>query len=99
MSAERRTNPNPPLYRHLLKRLQENGGVLLLNSEEALAYWITVLQRHAAECEFGTNSDPVAEAPRLTVGGRRKVFTDVDLLRDNPRHLLEENWSPIELRA
>ena len=95
MEDERRTEPHPPLYAQLLRRLDEEGGVLPLNSEEALAYWVTVLQRHAAECQFGTNSDPVNQGPRLIVLG----FSEVDLLRDDPRNILDETWAPIELRV
>jgi len=73
-----------------------------LSSEEALAYWVTVLQRSAAEEEFGTNSDPVAEAPRLMALGKEgseQVFTEVLLLKDDPRKILDETWSPLELWA
>ncbi len=102
MEPERHTNPNPPLYFHLLALLEENGGALSLNSEEALAYWITVLQRHASESEFGTNSDPITEAPKLMVGDvseTPEVLMEVDLLKYDPRNLLDESWSPIELHA
>src|SRR5271165_5356333 len=98
MEPHRRTNPDPALYLHLLRRLQENVGVLALNSEEALAYWITVLQRHAAESEFGTNSDPIEEAPKLMVGRmseKQRFLREIDLLKDDPRKIMDETWSPI----
>lgn len=76
-------------------RLEEEDGVLPLNSEEASAYWVTVLQRHAAECEFDTNSSPLGEVPKLVVLG----FSEVDFLSDDPRNILDETWSPIEMRA
>jgi hypothetical protein len=97
MKLKRLTNPNPPLYRHLQKRLHENGGVLPLNSEEVLAYWITVLQRTAAEFEFGTNSDPIEEAPKLMVVGRGKHLRKLDCLKDDPRKIMDESRPPIEL--
>jgi hypothetical protein len=92
---DRRTNLNPSLYLQIRARLKEQDGVLPLNSEEALAYWVTVLQRHAAECEFGTNSEPLLDAPQLIVLG----FSKVDFLTDDPRNILDETWSPIELRT
>jgi len=102
MEADRITDPNPPLYAELLSRLNENYGVLPLNSEDALAFWITVLQRVVAECEFGTNSDPITDAPQLMVLGvpeSPNTLTEVDLLKDDPRNILDETWSPIELRS
>ncbi len=73
-----------------------------MNSEEALAYWITVLQQHAAECEFGTNTDPAYSAPRLFVYGMKGykgMYAEVDFFKDDPSKILAEEWSPIELRA
>jgi hypothetical protein len=67
MKPERYTNPSPQLYAELVDRLNENGGILGLNSEDALAFWVTVLQRVAAEVEFGTNSNSIAEAPKLMI--------------------------------
>jgi|SRR5271170_1430779 len=102
MTDSRRTNPNPALYTHFVALLELEDGVLSLNSEEALAFWITVLQRFAAEVEFGTNSDPIEEAPRFMVLGKsgdNELFTEVDLLKDDPRSILDETWSPIELKA
>ena len=100
MKCERMTNPNPKLYRKLLDRSKRSGGAIGLSSEEALAYWVAVLQRHAAESEFGTNSNPVSEAPRLMALGMsksRKVFVQVNLFKDDPTKILDEKWSPIEL--
>ena len=106
----RLTNPNPPLYKIFLKLLKQSKthpieavrGRIPMNSEEALAYWVTILQQDAAESEFGTNSDPVGEAPRLMVLGKgrsKQAFTEVDLLKDDPQKILNETWSPVELWA
>ncbi len=73
-----------------------------MNSEEALVYWITALQQHAAECEFGTNADPTDIAPRLFVYGMKGcagMYAEVDVFKDDPSRVLSEEWSPIELRA
>jgi hypothetical protein len=90
----------PRLYSEFLARLKENGGSLTINSEEALSYWISVLQRVVAEAEFGTNSDPLQEAPKLMVRGMDgddELFTEVILTEDDPGNILDETWSPIEL--
>lgn len=97
-----KTNPAPPLYGEFLARLKENGGHLALNSEEALAYWVVVLQRVVAEAEFGTNSEPLEDAPKLMVLGmddNHEVFTEVVLTEHDPQNILNESWSPIELWA
>jgi hypothetical protein len=96
MTDSRRTNPRPLPYTHFLALSELEGGKLDLNSEDTLAYWITVLHRENAEAEFGTNSDPIAEAPRPMVLGKgkdREAFTEVDLLMNDPRHLLDETWT------
>ena len=72
-----------------------------MNSVEALAYWITVLQQDAVESEYGTNADPAATAPRLFVCGKREsegMYAEVDFFKDDPSKILSEEWSPIELR-
>jgi hypothetical protein len=93
----RKTSVNQPLYSILLKRLRKRD-VLPLNSEEALAYWVTVLQRDAAEGEFGTNSDPIEEAPALMALKNHKRLARVDLLKDNPQNIMNERWTQFELR-
>lgn len=95
---DRRTSVHQPLYIILVKRLREKG-VLSINSEEALAFWVTVLQRLAAEYEFGTNSDPIEEAPDLMALGSRKQFARIDLLKDDPQNIMNETWTHFELRA
>ena len=102
MTEPRRTEPHPPLFANMFQLLRDSPGAIRLDSEEALAYWVTVLQQHAAECEFGTNADPISEAPRLFVLGMErseKMFNEVDFLKDDPSKILEEEWSPVELRA
>jgi hypothetical protein len=93
----RRSSTHQPLYAHLTRRVTEGGEPLPLNSEEALAYWITVLQRSAAESEFGTNSDPISEAPRLMAVKGQGGLVEVDLLKDDPQEALNETWSYFEL--
>lgn len=87
-----------PLYTLLMQRLREKR-VLPINSEEALAFWIVVLQCLAAECEFGTNSDPIDEAPALVALRNHKQFARVDVLADDPQNILNETWTQFELRA
>jgi len=94
---DRRTSVNQPLYNILLKRLRKRH-VLPLTSEEVLAYWVTVLQRDAAESEFGTNADPVEEAPALMALKNHKRLARVDLLKDDPQKIMNESWTQFELR-
>ncbi len=101
MLEDRMTEPNPPLYREYMRLLEQYAGVLGMNPEEALAYWVTVLQRLAAEVEYGTNADPVAEAPRLFVLGKKgkeNEYSEVDFYKDDPSKILDETWSPVEMR-
>lgn len=99
---EPHTETNPPLYAKFVAILDQRSGLTGINSEEALAYWITVLQRHAAECEFGTNADAIATAPKLFAlrrPGHEDSYAEVDFLKDDPQNILDESWSPVELRT
>jgi len=97
--VERHTSADQPLYDTLLSHLRESKGRIPINGEEALAFWITVLQRLAAECEFGTNSDPIEEAPALMALRGRERFAKIDLLKDDPQNVMNETWTAFELHA
>jgi hypothetical protein len=83
----------------LVLRLRESEGRIPINDQEALAFWVTVLQRLAAECEFGTNSDPIEDAPALMALRDHERFAKIDLLKDDPQNIMNERWTVFELRA
>jgi hypothetical protein len=88
------------LFDEFISRLGEKGGALRLTLQEALTWWIVVLQREATESNPAKAADEIDTTPKLMVlgmDGDDELFTEVVLTQDNPENLADGTWHPIEL--
>lgn len=95
-------NYDPCLYNDFIVRLAENGGVLRLNLNEALMWWVAALQREAAGANPTSKTGEIDRTPKMMVlgmDGDDELFTEVVVTEDNPENLVDGTWSPIELWA
>jgi hypothetical protein len=89
---------NSTIYDSFLMRLSA-GGALRLTLHEGVRWWIAALQR------FAPGAYPLPETstdgmPRLMVmgfDGNDTLFTEVNIVEDDPENLLDGTWWPIEL--
>ncbi len=95
-------NYDPCLYNDFVTRLSDKGGSLRLNLNEALLWWIAVLQRELAGANPSSASGEIDKTPKLMVlglDGDDELFTEVVVTEDNPETLVDGTWAPIELWA
>lgn len=86
------------LYRAFVARLTSRGGELRLTMSEAMMWWIAALQFLAADSL--ARRDPLLRIPKLMVLGMdrdHELFTEVDIVEDDPENILDGTWWPIEL--
>ncbi len=92
-------NHNLWLYRAFVARLASKGGQLHLTLNEALTWWIAALQFIALDTS-ASKGDASRQIPKLMVLGMdrdHKLFTEVDIIEDDPENVLDGTWWPIEL--
>ena len=93
-------NYDPCLHNDFAIRLSDKGGSLRLNLDEALLWWISVLQRELDGANLSTSSGEIDKTPKLMVlglDGDDELFTEVVVTEDNPENLVDGTWAPIEL--
>lgn len=87
------------LYRAFVARLASRGGQVRLTLNEALMWWIAALQFLALDSSTGKD-EAFRQIPKLMVLGMdkdHKLFTEVNIIEDDPENILDGTWWPIEL--